>query len=569
MAAVERFKPTNKRRWICDGGSQSLYLVVQPSGHKSWVMRFRRPDGAIAKMVLGGVDLSGRELKGDPVVGQPLSLVAARQLAAAIHRDRARGQDVVADHKARRHRQRAEIKERQEGAFGTLVRKFIEEHAQPKTRQWRSTAIRLGLRYPLDGSEPVVTRGGLVERWSDKPVRRIDGHDVHAVIDEAHRVTVPGVTPHNPGLSEARARGMHAALSSLFGWLLRHRWVDINPCTNVWRPPPSKPRDRTLSPHEIHRLWKACDVIPAPYGAAARLLLLLGARLNEVSAMERGELSADGAIWTIPGSRAKNHKSCVVPLPPLAREIIASVPRISERFVFSCNGHGPITGWSGAKHDLDAAMGGDVPPWRAARSATNRRHRHGRARRPGRCRRARGQSRLRHARRRRRGLQQIRTDAGAARGAGALGAARCRSRRARSGEQGRRYDAAQAGATMRAPDDNKISRIEQACRSAGREPKSTPLGRHKRAHWDRRIARLYANGDDPADVKIVARYLKGEFDRKGRPFYNVFERFGTKGTFKIVREFQREEKCSLRRAIDLARPLLELDDELPPASGSG
>ena len=364
VAAVERSKPANKRRWIRDGGSQSLYLVVQPSGHKSWVMRFRRPDGAIAKMVLGGVDLSGRELKGDPVVGQPLSLVAARQLAAAIHRDRARGQDVVADHKARRHRQRAEIKERQEGAFGTLVRKFIEEHAQPKTRQWRSTAIRLGLRYPFDGGEPVVTKGGLVERWSEKSVRTIDGHDVHAVIDEAHRVTVPGVTPHNPGLSEARARGMHAALSSLFGWLLRHRWVDINPCTNVWRPPPSKPRDRTLSPHEIHRLWKACDVIPVPYGAAARLLLLLGARLNEVSAMERGELSADGAIWTIPGSRAKNHKSCVVPLPPLARDIIASLLRVSERFVFSRNGHGPITGWSGAKHDLDAAMGGDLPAWR-------------------------------------------------------------------------------------------------------------------------------------------------------------------------------------------------------------
>jgi integrase len=93
-------------------------------------------------------------------------------------------------------------------------------------------------------------------------------------------------------------------------------------------------------------------------------LLLLGARLNEVSAIERGELCADGSVWTIPGSRAKNHKSCVVPLPPLAREIIASLPRVSERFVFSRNGHGPITGWSGAKHDLDAAMGGDVPAWR-------------------------------------------------------------------------------------------------------------------------------------------------------------------------------------------------------------
>jgi integrase len=77
--------------------------------------------------------------------------------------------------------------------------------------------------------------------------------------------------------------------------------------------------------------------------------------------MERNELSADGSVWTIPGSRAKNHKSCVVPLPPLAREIIAKVPRTGEFFLFSRNGHGPITGWSGAKRELDAAMGNLAP----------------------------------------------------------------------------------------------------------------------------------------------------------------------------------------------------------------
>jgi integrase len=363
-AAVERFKPTGKRRWIRDGGATSLFLVIQASGHKSWAMRFRRPDGKPGKLVLGPVDLSGREITGEPEIGMPLSLVGARQLAARIHRDRARGADVIADHKARRHRRRAEIKDRADSAFGTLMRRFVEEHARLKTRQWRSTAIRLGLHYPFDGGDPIETRGGLAERWADKPVRSIDGHDIHAVIDEAHRSAVPGVTPHNPGLSEARARGLHAALSSLFGWLVRHRWIDSNPCTNVWKPPPSKPRDRTLSSDEIRELWKACDAVPPAYGAAVKLLLLLGARLTEVSGMERGELSADGGVWVIPGSRAKNHKSCALPLPPLARETIASVPRISDRFVFSLNGHGPITGWSGAKHALDAAMGRDVPAWR-------------------------------------------------------------------------------------------------------------------------------------------------------------------------------------------------------------
>jgi hypothetical protein len=222
-AAVEKFKPTRQRRWIRDGGAQSLYLVVQPSGTKTWAMRFRRPDGKPAKIVLGSVDLSGKELKGDPQVGQALTMVAARQLAAQVHRERALGHDAVADHKARQRRRRADLEALSDNAFGTLVRRFIEEHARLKTRQWRSTAMRLGLRYPIDGGEPVETKNGLAQRWAGRLVRTIDGHDVHSVIDEAYRSAVPGVTPHNPGLSEARARGLHAGLSSLFGWLLRHR----------------------------------------------------------------------------------------------------------------------------------------------------------------------------------------------------------------------------------------------------------------------------------------------------------------------------------------------------------
>ena len=64
------------------------------------------------------------------------------------------------------------------------------------------------------------------------------------------------------------------------------------------------------------------------------------------------------------------------------------------------------------------------------------------------------------------------------------------------------------------------------------------------------------------DVRAVADYLRGRFDRRreqGRPFDNVWQRFGTDAKIEVVRQIQREQKCSLRRAIDLARPLLELN----------
>ena len=88
------------------------------------------------KITLGPFDRSGRELTGDPQIGQPLTLQAARQLAATVHRDRALGHDVVADHRARRHRQRTEIEERAANTFGAGVCAYIDEYARQETRNW-------------------------------------------------------------------------------------------------------------------------------------------------------------------------------------------------------------------------------------------------------------------------------------------------------------------------------------------------------------------------------------------------------------------------------------------------
>jgi hypothetical protein len=170
-------------------------------------MRFRRPDGRPGKITLGPLDRSGRELTEDPQIGQPLTLQAARQLAARVHRDRALGHDVVADHQARRHRQRTEIKERAANTFGAAVRDYIAEHARPQTRNWLETARLLGLRYHGDG-EPEEAKGGLAQRWADRSVTDIDAHDVWSVIDEARRVAIPGIVARNRDLSEPWARAL-------------------------------------------------------------------------------------------------------------------------------------------------------------------------------------------------------------------------------------------------------------------------------------------------------------------------------------------------------------------------
>src|SRR5262245_35313106 len=52
---VEHARPTEKRREIPDKGKPGLFLVIQPSGYKSWCVRYRRlSDKKPCKLVLPG-----------------------------------------------------------------------------------------------------------------------------------------------------------------------------------------------------------------------------------------------------------------------------------------------------------------------------------------------------------------------------------------------------------------------------------------------------------------------------------------------------------------------------------
>jgi integrase len=370
-AAVGKFRPAgNKAREIPDGGSPSLRLCIHSSGAKSWIMRFRRPSGMTAKLTLGPVDLSGTENPSDPVLGMPLTLAAARRLAAEVHRRRAMGRDVIADYKAERERKRTDLKNQAQNTFGHAVREFFTDyktkwHTRP--RRFRADARQLGLAWPAGSdpttTEPMILKGGLADVWADKPVVDIDGHDIHTIVDEARKHGVPGLVRRNGGTSESRGRKMHAALSVVFRWLVRHRRVAANPCADVWRPGAPPARDRVLNDAEIKLLWKACDSISVPFAAALKIMLLTGARENEVAGMQRNELSADGH-WTLPAERSKNHRAHSLVLPSLALAIIASVPRVEPgSFVFTHNGRSKISGWSKMKRRLDQKMP-SVPAWR-------------------------------------------------------------------------------------------------------------------------------------------------------------------------------------------------------------
>lgn len=358
--SVERLKVGEARREIPDGGCAGLYLVIQPSGVKSWAMRYRRPGGRTAKLTLGRVDLDEKDKKeaeADPVLGQKLlTLRSARRLVADLHRQLAAGKDIA----AAKRREKLERETRGARTFGRAAIDFVEQHAMRETRRWKETARLLGVRPVAEGGELELIPKGLADRWRDRPLADIDGDEVHLVVDEVREHGVPGLERRVEGPSEPRARAMFRALSTTFSWLVAKRRLGQNPCAGVARPKTSEKRDRVLTTAEVAAFWRACAGLNPPFTQLLRLLLLTGCRLGEVAGMRREEVS--GGTWTIPGERVKNGLDHDVFLPELARDVLASVASPSDTLVFTTTGTSPPSGWSKIKRSLDTAM--QIPSWR-------------------------------------------------------------------------------------------------------------------------------------------------------------------------------------------------------------
>jgi integrase len=153
-------------------------------------------------------------------------------------------------------------------------------------------------------------------------------------------------------VTAARAR---AALNAMFNWAIRQGYeVQGNPVAGTNRPNEPKSRDRVLTDAELAAIWRACQ---DDYGRIVRLLILTGQRRDEVGGMRWSEI--DGDLWTIPGSRTKNHRDQPVPLTAPALAIIGE-PVHGRDHLFG-RGSG-FSGWSQSKARLDARLG--LAPWR-------------------------------------------------------------------------------------------------------------------------------------------------------------------------------------------------------------
>jgi integrase len=125
-------------------------------------------------------------------------------------------------------------------------------------------------------------------------------------------------------------------------------------------------RDRVLTDPELRAIWQACG--ENDFGWIIRLLMLTGARRDEIGGLCRSEVDLDKGLLEIPGGRTKNHHPLQLSLPSVAVSILESVPQREGRDSFFGGGEGPFGAWSYSTLTLGARIaemqGAPIAAWR-------------------------------------------------------------------------------------------------------------------------------------------------------------------------------------------------------------
>lgn len=356
---VDSAKPKPVRYEVPDGNG--LYLIVQPSGVKSWAVRYRVA-GVPRKLTLGRVS-------------EALTLKEARRRAAAEIGKVANGADPAKN----KTQARVAVKAAAADAERDLVEKVVV-----RFNDWYPTKVKKRTKAKVRASTVAEVKRILLRDvmpvWEGRSIRSITRKDVEKILQGIMARGAP-----------VMANRVLACLRLMFNWCLGEEIISKSPVAGI-EPPgeehcrvrvliaepdddggfevgddddeagASSDRDDAGNDRELRLIWQAAETIGQPFGPIVKLLILTGQRKNEVGGMRWSELDLARRRWVLPPERVKNGREHVVPLSILAVSILEAQPRIANSegagsdFVFTTTGEGPVSGFGRAKRQLDKAI---------------------------------------------------------------------------------------------------------------------------------------------------------------------------------------------------------------------
>jgi integrase len=329
-----------KDRLVFDDAQRGLAVRVTASGGRTYLCQYT---------------LYGQKWRVPLGACSALSLSKAREAAAAVMGDVAKGRNPSADRKEATAAERVK-RARDQPTLRALIDDWHRLHLAGRRPRYATEAVR-ALHYALADA-------------LDDPAEGLDRAAVVRSLDAlARRRARKGGTAGRP--KGVAMTGRTAAYGrAAFAWAVKRGLVNANPFADLPVSNGILKRERVLNDDEIIEIWRAAGDAGAPYGAIVRLLILTGQRRGEVAGMTWGEISDDLSAWTMPGERTKNGVPHVVPLSGPARHLLqgllpedtaeakraAAGRQASGALVLPGLVGTPFAGWSKAKAALDKVV---------------------------------------------------------------------------------------------------------------------------------------------------------------------------------------------------------------------
>lgn len=382
--AVDACQPRDRQFVLWDAGDKSVKgfgLLVLPSGNKSYVFQFRL-GGRAGRLRRYTIGKHGSPWTPDTARAHAKKL--AEQVRLGIDPIDAAREEIAARERARSHAE-DEARRNRELAFTAYASDFLRLGLKSTTRKRTREGYASTLANHIS---PVL---------DSKPLPSIRKTDIVRVMDR-----IPVGQP-------AVRRITFAVMRMLFNWALGRGDIATSPLEGMNAPPLVASRDRVLSDYELALALRAAGQLDAPFGPLYQILFATGQRREEVAGMKWSELDREAALWTLPGTRTKNGEANLVPLNrhaimaldraaastavgdallelervaakagrkvrPAERACAAEEARSaalaelasgkrkwpSRGLVLSSTGETPVSGYSRAKVQLDAAMASEA-----------------------------------------------------------------------------------------------------------------------------------------------------------------------------------------------------------------
>jgi integrase len=317
-AFIRTLPKTGKRYDVREASKSGLTIRVGAGGSKVWQLQFRF-DGKPWRMTIGSY----------PKVSLAVANVKAAEARQTLDLGNNPARETVEANRIARAAQ----------TVSELADDYLSKWAVDGKRGRRSHKNIAEDRRIIEKDVRLV--------WGNRKARSIMRGDVAALLDEIKGRGAP-----------VQANRTLTVLRAMFRKAEQRGIIDANPCAGMERPTTEERRRVFLDDETIRSFWLGLPTAKMIEVSrlVLRLVLVTAQRKGEVCEIEKADLELDRGTWFLPGRKVKNGRDHMVPLSPLAVDLLRRAWALSgdSRWLFPSRagrGANPITGGA-----LDHAM---------------------------------------------------------------------------------------------------------------------------------------------------------------------------------------------------------------------